>query len=80
MGASESNRYGELPLNGARQFRRFELSAQASLAFRISSHFTARGGGAYSILPIRGQLADPLGYIRHGQYNNLLYLVIEYEI
>lgn len=80
MGASESNRYGELPLNGARQFRRFELSAQASLAFRISSHFTARGGGAYSILPIRGLLADPLGYIRHGQYNNLLYVGIEYEI
>ena len=68
MGASESNRYGELPLNSARQFR------------RISPHFTARGGGTYSILPIRGQLADPLGYIRHGQYNNLLYLVIEYEI
>lgn len=75
----ERNAYGEYDKATRLAPKPFELSAHVALAWHFHRHFALRGGFSYSILPIRGIPDKPMGR-RSGQYNNMLYLLLAYEI
>lgn len=79
LGWAERNAYGDFDNETRLAPRRFELSLHLSLGWQFHRHWGVRGGFAYSILPIRGA-PDKLMGQRQGQYNNMLYLLFEYEI
>lgn len=79
LGWSERNTYGDIDKATRLSPKRWELAGHIALAWHFQSRWAVRGGFAYSILPIRGAPDIPMGQKR-GQYNNMLYLLLEYEI
>lgn len=76
---NEQNAYGSFDRSTRMPPRRYEVSLQIAFGWRFHRHVGARGGFAYSIAPMRG-IPDRVMGQRLGEYNNTLYLVLEYRI
>ena len=74
----ERNAFGALDKSFRLPPKRYEIAAIAALEWRFLPRWAARGGFSYSVLPIRGTPDDILGQ-RHGQYNNTLHLILQFE-
>lgn len=75
----ERNAYGEFDKSTRLAPRGYEISVQVALAWCFHRHWGVRGGFSYSVVPIRG-MPDRLMGQRRGQYNNILYVALQYEI
>ncbi len=74
----ERNAYGDLAISRGAP-KRYEFSGLVSLTWRFYRGLGVRGGWQYSILPIRGELAKSSMEARRGQFNNLLFLALDYR-
>ena len=74
----ERNAFGALDKSFRLAPKRYEIAAIAALEWRFLPRWAARGGFSYSVLPIRGTPDDILGKC-HGQYNNTLHLILQFE-
>lgn len=80
ISGTEYNDYGKLPEQDQKPFSEFDLQGLLGFRVQITRRLFVDLRGAYSVLPIREQMGDPLWYWKSNQFNNLLSTTVLYRL
>lgn len=80
ISGKEYNDYGPFLPQDKHPFNAFDLEAMLGFRFQIGSRIYVDLRGAYSMLPIRNQVGDPVWYWKSNQFNNVLSTTLLYRL
>jgi hypothetical protein len=75
------NEIGEFPeaSDEKRPFKRYELSYNFGLSYKISEGINLCANMSYSLLPVRNHVSGAVWFLNRGQYNESLCVSIRYK-
>lgn len=80
LSGTEYNDYGKFVSQDQHSFNAFDLEALLGFRFQLTKRLSVDLRGAYSVLPIRNQVGNPVWYWKSNQFNNVLNTTILYRL